>query len=143
MTEPEGGRRPNRMQHMDRKSVPLWPDQVDALIALTLALRRHGRGKGSDAITLATLIRTAIDYYLAHCADALGVDENDLRAAVGLPARRPDGTLVLQDAPSKQAREDSPAASTRTARTPTGPDRAPRSPKKRRRGAEPPDEEWT
>ena len=143
MTEPAGGRRPNRIQHMDRKSVPLWPDQVDALIALTLAMRRHGRGKGSDPITLATLIRTAVDYYLADFPDVLGVDENDLRAAVGLPARRPDGTIVLEDAPSKHAGEDGPAASTRTARARSGADRAPRLPEKRRRGARPPDEEWT
>ena len=74
-------------QLLDRKEVRLWPRQRDNLAELERQLNRtRGVGNGKR-ITANTLIRIGVDLLLERQVELAGTTEEDLRAAVGLPAR--------------------------------------------------------
>ena len=88
----------SRLEYMIRKEVQFWPDQLRWLRDAAFDLRLEHRGKGGDTITESSLVRVAVDLYITQWGHVSAAAENDLRAAVGLPARDDHGRV--QDAPS-------------------------------------------
>jgi hypothetical protein len=76
-----------KWQTLERKELRLRGDQLDELARLRRALNRQRGGRG-ERITENTLIRVAVDLFLARADELQGTTEDELRESVTPGVRR-------------------------------------------------------